>query len=153
MQAKYPEAAHKLQKHTYVDDIGESKETKGKVKRITEYIDNILKIGKFEVKAWHSNEKSVDQTHEISSNFLGYQWIKTRDTFTFKKQEIAFCQKSFTKRKCFSSLAQFWDPIVLVLPITIKLRINLQEMWNLRYEWDDILSEQIQDSEFILRWS
>ncbi len=33
-QAEYPEAAHELQKHTYVDDIGGSKEDKEKAKRV-----------------------------------------------------------------------------------------------------------------------
>jgi hypothetical protein len=34
------------------------------VKKITESIDAILKTGKFDVKAWHSNHENVDQTDE-----------------------------------------------------------------------------------------
>ena len=145
-QAEYPEAAHELQKHTYVDDIGGSKEDEEKAKRVVEEIDAILGTGKFEVKAWrHSNHENVDQTNENSTNFLGYKWNKVEDTFTFKKQEIASCQKPLTKRECLSTLAQFWDPIGLVLPVTIELRIDLQELWSSGYTWDELLSDDIQD--------
>ncbi len=44
-----------------------------------------------------------------------------------------------------STLAQFWDPIGLVLPVTIELRIDLQELWSSGYTWDELLSDDIQD--------
>ena len=32
----------------------------------------------------------------------------------------------------------------LVAPVTIKYRIDLQELWSTGYDWDDILPEAIQ---------
>ena len=143
-EVEYPEAAHELQKHTYVDDIGGSKEDEVKASKAIEDIDIILQRGKFEVKAWHSNQKAIDQTNEDTTDFLGYKWNKVKDTFTFKRKKVVSCQKPFTKRICLSLIAQFWDPVGLVLPVTIELRINLQELWNSGYNWDEVLPEDIQ---------
>ena len=107
------------------------------MKKITESIDAILKTGKFDVKAWHSNHENVDQTDEKVTTFLSHHWNKFKDMFTFKKHEIACDLKQLTKRKCLASLAQFWDPIGLVLPGTIEIRVDLQELWSSGYAWDD----------------
>ena len=42
-------------------------------------------------------------------------------------------------------VGQLWDPIGLVLPVAIKFRIDLQELWNsATYDWDEILPARIQ---------
>ena len=53
-------------------------------------------------------------------------------------------KEDFTKRSCLALLAQVWDLIGLVAPVTIKYRIDLQELWSTGYGWDDILPESIQ---------
>jgi hypothetical protein len=103
-----------------------------------------LKTGKFDVKAWHSNHENVNQTDEKVTTFLRHHWDKVKDSFTFKKHKIACDLKQLTKRKCLASLAQFWDPIGLVLPGTIEIRVDLQELWSSGYAWDDPLSEDMQ---------
>ena len=47
--------------------------------------------------------------------------------------------EAFTKRSCLAILAQLWDPIGLISPVTIKFRIDLQDLWSSGYEWDDVL--------------
>ena len=51
--------------------------------------------------------------------------------------------KDFTKRTCLALLAQVWDPIGLVAPVTLKFRIDLQELWSAGYGWD-IIPEAMQ---------
>lgn len=38
-----------------------------------------------------------------------------------------------------------WDPIGLVVPITLKFRIDLQELWSAGHGWDEILPEALQE--------
>lgn len=52
--------------------------------------------------------------------------------------------KDFTKRSCLALLAQVWDPIGLVAPVTLKFRIHLQELRSAGYGWDDVLPEVTQ---------
>ena len=141
---QYPEASKELLTHMYVDDLGGSKGSEAEAKQITSDIDTILQKGKFEIKAWHSNSKSIDQTDEENTTFLGHKWNKSQDIFRFNKREIIADLRNLTKRNCLACLAQIWDPIGLVVPVTIELRIDLQELWCAGYTWDEILPEEIQ---------
>ena len=49
-----------------------------------------------------------------------------------------------TKRDCLKCLAQLWDPIGLAIPVTVDLRIDMQELWSAGYGWDEILSDDLQ---------
>ena len=39
---------------------------------------------------------------------------------------------------------KYGTPMGLVAPVTIRYRIDLQELWITGYDWDDILPEAIQ---------
>jgi hypothetical protein len=72
-QQEFPEASRELQEHSYVDDIGGSRENSSSVKKITNEIDAILNKGQFQIKEWHSNHKEVDETNEQYTNCLGHK--------------------------------------------------------------------------------
>ena len=144
-QAELPEAARELQEHVYVDDIGGSKPTVAEAKQVTSDMDTILEKGQFQIKCWHSNSKELDQSDgERFTDLLGHKWNKENDKFTFKKREIIGQFETFTKRNCLALVAQLWDPIGLVSPVTIKFRIHLQELWSSGFGWDDVLPESVQ---------
>ena len=131
-QDRYPEAAEELRKHVYVDDIaiGGSKENEERSKRITHEIDSIFATGCFQVKEWNSNNQKIDQSDHTVVDFLGHKWNKAKDTFSFKNNEIAASESPITKRNFLLYRAQLWDPLGLVTPTTIEIRIALQELWN-----------------------
>jgi len=54
--------------------------------------------------------------------------------------------EAFSKRSCLKFLAQLWDPIGLVSPVTIKFRIDLQALWSSGFSWDEILPASIQQT-------
>ncbi|KAK3752266.1 hypothetical protein QZH41_002643 [Actinostola sp. cb2023] len=139
------EASKELQEHAYVDDIAGSKLQESEAKQVTKDIDTILAKGQFEIKAWHSNHKDIDQSDgEESVDLLGHRWDKKHDTFSFKKNEIVSRHEHLTKRNCLAILAQLWDPLGLVSPVTVKFRIDLQELWSSGFVWDEILPESVQ---------
>ena len=61
-------------------------------------------------------------------------------------QERLSCEKErrFHKEIVPHPVGPNWDPTGLVAPVTIKYRIDLQELWSTGYGWDDILPEAIQ---------
>ena len=76
-QVKEPQAATELLQHVYVDDVGGSCSTVQEAKQVTTGIDTILENGKFEIKAWHSNRKEIDQIqNERFTDLLGHKWYK-----------------------------------------------------------------------------
>ena len=109
-QVDEPEAATELLRHVYVVDVGGSCSTIQDAKRVTTRIDAILENRKFEIKAWHSNRKEIDQTqNERFTDLLGHKWDKELDKFTLKKAEVTRKFEAFTKRSCLATdcLARF----------------------------------------------
>ena len=142
-EAQYLEGAKELCTHVYVDDIGGSRENESRCKKVTSEIDAILSTAQFQVKTWHSNNKNVNQSDEERTDFIGHKWNKVLDKISFKKSEIVADLKNLSKRGCLASVAQMWDPMGLLAPCTIELRIDLQELWSAGYSWDEILPEEI----------
>jgi hypothetical protein len=129
--SEFPDASKELREHAYVDDIAGSKPTVKKAEQVIDEIDIVLGKGQFQIKTWHSNHEGLDRSnHEQFTDLLGHKWDKRRDTFSFKKQEIIGELSEVLKRNCLAFLAQLWDPLGLVSPVTIKLRIDLQELWS-----------------------
>ncbi|PFX17568.1 hypothetical protein AWC38_SpisGene18109 [Stylophora pistillata] len=146
-QVEFPDAAQELRDHAYVDDIAGSKSNSTEAKKITKEIYTILGKGKFQIKVWHSNCSEIDQSGgESFTDLLGHKWDKQEGKFTFKKENVVGLLEGFSKRNCLKFLAQLWDPIGLVSPVTIKFRIDLQALWSSGYSWDDILPESIQQT-------
>ena len=146
-QVEFPDAAQELQDHAYVDDIAGSRSNLTEAKKIIKEIDTVLEKGQFQIKAWHSNCSEIDQSSgERFTDLLGHKWDKEEDKFTFKKENVVGLLEGFSKRSCLKFLAQLWDPIGLVSPVTIKFRIDLQALWSSGYSWDDILPESIQQT-------
>ena len=55
--------------------------------------------------------------------------------------------KGVTKREILSCISRIFDPLGYMLPVTIKSRILLQEIWRTKVDWDDNLS-----TEFMKLW-
>ena len=48
-----------------------------------------------------------------------------------------------TKRIILSEIAQIFDPLGLVCPIIVRAKIILQQLWQLRLEWDESVSQEL----------
>ena len=146
-QVEFPDAAQVLQDHAYVDDIAGPKSNSKEAKKIIEEIDTVLGKGQFQIKAWSSNCLEIDQSNDEGfTDLLDHKWDKEEDKFTFKKENVVGLMKGFSKRTCLKFLAQLWNPIGLVSPVTIKFRIDLQGLWSSGYGWDDLLPGSIQQT-------
>jgi hypothetical protein len=145
-RSEFSEASKELREHADVDDIALSRPTVEEAKRIIDEIDIILGKGQFQIKAWHSNQKEIDQSNnEQLVDLLGHiKWDKQADKVSFKKREVIEQLNGISKRNCLAFLAQLWDPLGFIFPITIKFRIDLQELWSAGFAWDEILPQNIQ---------
>ena len=74
-------------------------------------------------------------------DLLGHKRNKETETFTFQREEIP---ETFTKRNCLALVAKLWDPIGITTPVTIRFRVDLQELWCLGFSWDDVIPAPVQ---------
>ncbi|XP_060907695.1 uncharacterized protein LOC132984770 [Labrus mixtus] len=64
---------------------------------------------------------------------LGLCWNIDSDTFTFK---VSFSDKPFTRRGVLSTVNSLFDPLGLVVPVTIRGRALLRELSTEVHDWD-----------------
>ena len=136
--------ARVLKKNSYIDDIGKSVSNQFKAEQTTTEVDNILAAGKFAIKAWNSNCAAIDKDPDQREvNFLGHVWDKEKDTIKGKPKTFVLSEKELTKINVLELTMKEWDPLGLLLPVTMKHRMHLQAMWESGFRWDDALPEEL----------
>ncbi|XP_026475491.1 uncharacterized protein LOC113380476 [Ctenocephalides felis] len=65
-----------------------------------------------------------------------------------KVSEADIRQGVDTKRSVLSTIAQIYDPIGLISPISVTAKLIMQELWRQNLGWDETLSRELQD-----RWN
>lgn len=73
--------------------------------------------------------------HFISSDtkILGINWNSESDTFFFK---LEIPEEECTKRIILSTIARCYDPIGLIAPFILFLKLLMQQLWHLNLDWD-----------------
>lgn len=153
----YPAASKRIETDFYVDDLITGFQTVVQAGSICAEITKILQSGGFKLRKWSSNSGDVLDQYEDKSdplsvlNFnqgqsvktLGIQWSSTFDQLSYKI-EIDCGSELLTKRSLLSNIARIFDPLGLVSPCVILLKILLQEVWSTGGDWDSELQGEIQ---------
>lgn len=69
------------------------------------------------------------------SKALGLQWNPKLDVFKYNITEDN--NKSISKRSILSSIAQIFDPLGIVSPVTVQAKVILQKLWQIHVSWDE----------------
>ena len=56
-----------------------------------------------------------------------------------------FQDLKMTKRKLLSEVARIYDPVGFAAAFIIRLKIGLQELWQIGIDWDDEIPEELQN--------
>lgn len=79
-------------------------------------------------------------------SILGVNWNRYSDTLNIKTQKIDI-DPIVTKRIALSFAASIYDPLGLLNPCVLKLRLFIQDCWKNKYDWNERLN-----SELTARW-
>ena len=110
-----------------------------------------MKEGGFILRSWNSNSDELRSQmnsdkrlveHQCSEDkVLGYRYNVSKDTLSLAPCKID--ATADTKRKILSQTSKIFDPLNLVLPVTIRGRILMRKIWKLDVGWDDKLPKDI----------
>ena len=78
---------------------------------------------------------------------LGVSWQPTDDVFRFHLSNLP-PPEAITKRRALSIIAQLYDPLGWIAPITVSFKIFMQTLWHTGLQWDVILPRNLQS-----KWS
>ena len=79
------------------------------------------------------------------SKVLGHLWNRSEDTFIFKFDKLVKIAQalSATKRNVLKVAASVYDPLGILSPIVVKMKVLLQEACHLQYVWDTPLPDEL----------
>lgn len=144
----YPQASEIIERDFYMDDVMSGAQTPEQAASLCEHLTTILNSAGFELRKWSSNDirvlKKIDpnkhtfnlqQFAEEKCKTLGLQWSCNSDTLSYKINDTF--HNHVTKRTILSEISQVFDPLGLLAPCIIRIKILLQKLWALKLNWDD----------------
>ncbi|XP_030763274.1 uncharacterized protein LOC115887891 [Sitophilus oryzae] len=137
----------------YVDDLLTGGQTPQDVKELKDNLYKTLHKYGMNLRKWLSNDKSITADSDdifISLDYdnqtktLGLLWNSLSDSLQFNiKHEIP---DKTTKRTILSSIAQIFDPMGLLTPVTMTAKIILQQLWKIKIDWDESIPADLHTS-------
>ncbi|XP_018496465.1 uncharacterized protein LOC108864744 [Galendromus occidentalis] len=156
---EHPERSSLLQdidENFYMDDQVASANSVDEGLEIFKFMLDAFSAGGFKLRRWATNDPALasrmrslekDPDIQILSDqpdfkFLGIAWIQSADCLLIIIQaaQRTLLSNLPSKRTLLKGVAQIFDPLGFISPITIRAKILLQSVWKQKIDWDDRLS-------------
>ena len=150
-----------------MDDYVASFDTIDEAASVQHELQNALSEGNFKLVKWCSNSRSLCENMDPAllrkpveklfaadnlERVLGIQWNGSEDTICSTPPETALKLPSkLTQRSLLSLISQLFDPLGLIAPFLIRIKILLQKTWQTGQNWDQLITDTIFNCE-IKRW-
>merc|ERR1712055_167005 len=130
----------------YVDNLFQTANSKDElVSRFHECRQIFSKAG-MNLRSWRSDLEELNdlaKEHEILEDkteikVLGMLW--DTKTSTIKLQAKPKWNGKYCKRSVLSYSNQHYDPLGFIVPIEVKMRIFIQELWDKGFDWEQLFS-------------
>ena len=156
------EFVEKVMKSFYVDDCISGESSTEKAFQLFKKLKTRFLEGLFCLRKWRTNDPdlrqqiySIEETEPIESSqekILGIVWDENADIFKFDLSELieAASAKKPTKRNILSILSSFYDPLGLIQPIIVSLKLLFQNICKRKFDWDDEISDDLKETWFSL---
>ncbi|XP_066261326.1 uncharacterized protein [Euwallacea similis] len=146
----HPDACEVIINDFYLDDLLTGANSVDAAKELSQGLTQLLRTRGFELRKWASNDarilKDISTDERViepnkDPKTLGLKWKTSTDELliTISPQE----ERKITKRSILSQIAQIFDPLGIIAPITVQGKIILQRIWQLQLEWDESLPQDL----------
>ena len=157
-----PEASEVLQRSSYCDDVITGAENKAQVNKLRTDMEEVAATGGFTFKEWLESDVPSEP-----STVLGYKWDTETDTIAadvsinlhVKKKglrdgpdldldHVEDCVPDvLTRRHVWSAAMAVFDPLGLISPLTLPLKLCMKEVSDKQEKGDKINWEEAMDSD------
>ena len=71
---------------------------------------------------------------------LGLRWNVKEDHVYFGYKPLPkLSENQITKREILRRASKIYDPLGMLSPVTVRSKIFLQDLWNRKLDWDEII--------------
>ncbi|XP_055941638.1 uncharacterized protein LOC129971686 [Argiope bruennichi] len=163
-ESEYEEAC-KMLSYLYVDDLAAGTSSVSETIKLSKEMIYILSQASMNLRRWATNspilkeawkQANVDcrETSEelgVPLKILGLIWDNTNDKFTIDIHQISKMKDSnLSKRLILSICGMLFDPLGMITPFTVRMKLLLQNTWERELKWDEPLLPDIQET--FLSW-
>ena len=157
---EYPLAARAVNESFYVDDCLSGADTIDEAVELQQQLQGLFSKAGFLLRKWHSSELTVlkhippdlkdpQLTQAIPNpseytKTLGIEWNASMDLFRVTVAKLPPLEH-VSKRFLISDVAKTFDILGWFSPAMVKVKILLQQLWELKVGWDDTVPPQIHD--------
>ncbi|XP_069138142.1 uncharacterized protein [Argopecten irradians] len=136
----------------YVDNVLSSFEREEDLLEYFHSARSLMLNGGFNLRSWASNCDSLNELAKSKDvldkdkqvKVLGLRWDSNKDTITYVQKPISDVDETLlTKREILSQSSKIFDPLGIISPVTVRGKILMQEIWRRKFDWDEILPEDI----------
>ena len=150
-----PDFVMKMQRSFYVDDFNTSVQSYEEALKLYEKSKSRFLEGKFNLRKWrtnHSKLREVINTREnetennvIGDKILGIKWDERRDILIMDFRSIVNAANEMipTKRNVLKSIAGIYDPIGVIQPVMVSLKILFQKICVSKIGWDEVICNEL----------
>ena len=158
---EYPLAAKCVDTSFYVDDGLTGADSVQEATELQRQLQDLFSQGGFLLRKWNSSDSQAIQhltvdledtksTQEMPSTeeytkTLGIHWHVPKDCFKLSLPSPTPLE-TLTKRGLVSDVAKTFDALGWFSPSTIKTKILMQQLWELKVDWDDPVPDEIHDA-------
>ena len=86
-------------------------------------------------------DKSIDVN--IPSNVLAIHWNALMDQLSLISKEGDLTSELTTKREVLQESLKIFDPIGFATPVTIRSKLLIQKLWQMKIKWDEPLEADL----------
>ena len=165
-RTSHPELVNILTESTYVDDVIFGADTEAEAYELYRSSKEVMSHGQFNLRKFVTNMPSLQssinaQENELSNTsppgiesagaetiypssqqkVLGVSWDLVDDQLIFSLESFVETASLLipTKRNVVSLVGQIYDPLGFLSPVTVRLKILLQELCKIKIGWDQQL--------------
>ncbi|GFW20807.1 integrase catalytic domain-containing protein [Trichonephila clavipes] len=132
-----PNLSRTLQEDIYMDVLLSGSDTSNDAISICKDIAHVLKHSSHDTRV----EFYKDSNEKKSFKVLGLFWNSSNDTFGF--QPSLELTPPLTKRRILSESSKIFDPLGLLSPCTVFMKIFYQTLWLTKTDWDSPIPQQL----------
>lgn len=155
------DVVNSVYRNFYVDDFLKSTRTVHEAKRMVQGLSQLLQRGGFHLTKWISNDKTIldsipederaksvkklDFEKLPNERTLGVHWKVESDRLGL---ETEVKEKALTRRGILSVMSSVFDPLGIVAPFMLPVKVLVQRLCKQNIGWDDPIPE-----EAMIKWS
>ena len=151
----YPEAYDVINDDIYVDDCFSGANSDDRCRNTTDQLSLALIKGGFNLKGFtYSGQDPPEHLTSDGKSVVvgGMRWFSKEDVFCLKTSDLNFSKKSrgrkstetvgiiperLTRRDCVAKVAEIFDPLGRITPITAAFKLDLRNLVMCNLNWDD----------------